>query len=214
MALVFTLGTALRVIHSQNSGPSLALILHHLSLGECPILRALLHFYCLRSCTFGSQQSSCTTVISPLALRLYFPSILRLWFLPFPSHVQIQNQKVPRVISEPLDVFNWHEMGREQFFSWDEGACAAPKEIWNSTILVHWGNTNSKHKGSTTAYLADNWNDIPKEWRGDHPCYDPLKDIVLPSWKVPDPYPILEKFWARYTWLFIPNQYVMFSSEM
>ncbi|CAK9877018.1 unnamed protein product [Sphagnum jensenii] len=83
------------------------------------------------------------------------------------------------------------------FFSWDEGACAAPKEIWNSTILVHWGNTNSKHKGSTTAYLADNWNDIPKEWRGDHPCYDPLKDIVLPSWKVPDPYPILEKFWAR-----------------
>jgi hypothetical protein len=90
-------------------------------------------------------------------------------------------------------------MGREQFFPWDEGACAAPKEIWNSTILVHWGNTNSKHKGSTTAYPADNWNDIPKEWRGDHPCYDPLKDIVLPSWKVPDPYPVLEKFWARYT---------------
>jgi hypothetical protein len=37
---------------------------------------------------------------------------------------------------------------------------------------------------------------------------------VLPSWKVPDPYPMLEKLWARYTWLFIPNQYVMFSSEM
>ncbi|EFJ04733.1 glycosyltransferase-like protein [Selaginella moellendorffii] len=82
-------------------------------------------------------------------------------------------------------------------FPWDEGACSAPKEIWNGTMLVHWGNTNSKHKKSTTGYFADSWDDIPKEWRGDHPCYDPLKDIVLPAWKNPDPRSVAERFWSR-----------------
>lgn len=84
-----------------------------------------------------------------------------------------------------------------QFFPWDEGACAAPKEIWNSMMLTHWGNTNAKHKTSTTAYFADNWDPIPPEWRGHHPCYDPAKDLVLPAWKFPDPYPISQKFASR-----------------
>ncbi|BFI33899.1 protein MpGT47.12 [Marchantia polymorpha subsp. ruderalis] len=94
----------------------------------------------------------------------------------------------------------WNQTeGRDHMwlFPWDEGACAAPKEIWNSMMLVHWGNTNSKHNYSTTAYSADSWNDIPSEWRGNHPCYDPAKDLVLPAWKVPDPTFFSIKPWAR-----------------
>ncbi|KAK1259684.1 putative glucuronoxylan glucuronosyltransferase F8H [Acorus gramineus] len=83
------------------------------------------------------------------------------------------------------------------FFSWDEGACYAPKEIWNSMMLVHWGNTNSKHNQSTTAYWADNWDRIPSDKRGDHPCFDPEKDLVLPAWKRPDPDTLKLKLWAR-----------------
>ncbi|XP_006651086.2 uncharacterized protein LOC102700608 isoform X1 [Oryza brachyantha] len=83
------------------------------------------------------------------------------------------------------------------FFSWDEGACYAPKEIWNSMMLVHWGNTNAKHKNSTTAYWADNWNYIPVDRRGNHPCFDPRKDLVLPAWKEPNPAAIWLKLWAR-----------------
>lgn len=83
------------------------------------------------------------------------------------------------------------------FFAWDEGACYAPKEIWNSMMLVHWGNTNSKHNHSTTAYMADNWDHIPIERRGTHPCFDPEKDLVLPAWKRPDPYNVKASVWAR-----------------
>ncbi|KAM7265504.1 hypothetical protein ACFE04_003187 [Oxalis oulophora] len=82
------------------------------------------------------------------------------------------------------------------FFSWDEGACYAPKEIWNSMMLVHWGNTNSKHNHSTTAYWADNWDTISSSRRGDHPCFDPDKDLVLPAWKVPDINALRSKLWA------------------
>ncbi|CAM8969990.1 hypothetical protein QQ045_005687 [Rhodiola kirilowii] len=82
------------------------------------------------------------------------------------------------------------------FFSWDEGACYAPKEIWNSMMLVHWGNTNSKHNHSTTAYYADNWDHIPSARRGNHTCFDPRKDLVLPAWKSPDTSALRVKFWA------------------
>nr|GLL24593.1 uncharacterized protein LOC109150988 [Ipomoea trifida] len=83
------------------------------------------------------------------------------------------------------------------FFSWDEGACYAPKEIWNSMMLVHWGNTNSKHNRSTTAYWADNWNSISSDRRGNHSCFDPNKDLVLPAWKLPDGGSLKAKLWAR-----------------
>ncbi|KAJ0973617.1 hypothetical protein J5N97_015582 [Dioscorea zingiberensis] len=94
----------------------------------------------------------------------------------------------------------WNQSsGRDHiwFFSWDEGACYAPKEIWNSMMLVHWGNTNSKHNHSTTAYWGDNWDTIPSDKRGDHPCFDPKKDLVLPAWKRPDPGSVWLKLWAR-----------------
>ncbi|KAM0950361.1 putative hexosyltransferase [Dioscorea sansibarensis] len=94
----------------------------------------------------------------------------------------------------------WNESsGRDHiwFFSWDEGACYAPKEIWNSMMLVHWGNTNSKHNHSTTAYWADNWDRVPPHKRGGHPCFDPEKDLVLPAWKRPEPGAVWLKLWAR-----------------
>lgn len=83
------------------------------------------------------------------------------------------------------------------FFSWDEGACYAPKEIEISMMLVHWGNTNLKHNHSTTAYWADNWDDISLARRGNHPCFDPSKDLVLPAWKRPDGKSFRAKLWSR-----------------
>lgn len=92
-----------------------------------------------------------------------------------------------------------HSLGRDHIwsFSWDEGACSAPKEIWSSMMLVHWGNTNSKHNHSTTAYWADSWDDISSDRRGNHPCFDPAKDLVLPAWKLPDANVLSAKLWAR-----------------
>lgn len=84
-----------------------------------------------------------------------------------------------------------------QFFAWDEGACYAPKEIWNSMMLVHWGNTNTKHNHSTTAYWGDIWDSIPSSRRGNHPCFDPEKDLVLPAWKKPEPGALWLKLWDR-----------------
>ncbi|KAJ8528549.1 hypothetical protein K7X08_022241 [Anisodus acutangulus] len=83
------------------------------------------------------------------------------------------------------------------FFAWDESACYAPKEIWNSIMLVHWGNTNSKHNHSTTAYWGDNWDPISSDRRGNHPCFDPDKDLVLPAWKRPDEGSLNAKHWSR-----------------
>ncbi|XP_047311326.1 uncharacterized protein LOC124914762 [Impatiens glandulifera] len=82
------------------------------------------------------------------------------------------------------------------FFAWDEGACYAPKEIWSSMMLVHWGNTNSKHNYSTTAYWPDNWDNISPERRGNHSCFDPDKDLVLPAWKKPDVNSLISQFWS------------------
>jgi hypothetical protein len=65
-------------------------------------------------------------------------------------------------------------------------------------MLVHWGNTNSKHKHSTTAYWADNWDRVPSSRRGNHPCFEPDKDLVLPAWKRPDVISLSSKLWARY----------------
>lgn len=64
-------------------------------------------------------------------------------------------------------------------------------------MLAHWGNTNTNHDYSTSAYPADRWTHIPTKWRGNHPCYDPAKDIVLPAWKKPDPEIMKQKLWAR-----------------
>jgi len=75
-------------------------------------------------------------------------------------------------------------------------------------MLVHWGNTNSKHNHSTTAYHPDNWDYISPSQRGNHPCFDPKKDIVLPAWKRPDENSFRAKLWGRY----VPKGESIFSS--
>lgn len=72
-------------------------------------------------------------------------------------------------------------------------------------MLVHWGNTNSKHNHSTTAYWGDNWDNIPSSKRGNHPCFDPEKDLVVPAWKRPDGSRLSKKLWARYSPLILLN---------
>lgn len=81
-------------------------------------------------------------------------------------------------------------------------------------MLVHWGNTNSKHKHSTTAYWADNWNDISAERRGNHPCFDPDKDLVLPAWKYPDANALSKKFWARCMYYYVFLLFLGFSHDV
>ncbi|GJP79128.1 hypothetical protein CLOP_g9378 [Closterium sp. NIES-67] len=75
-------------------------------------------------------------------------------------------------------------------FAWDEGACYAPEAIWSSMMLAHWGNTGTRHKGCTSAYYHDDWSAMERGVRGEHPCFDPDKDVVMPAWKVPG-------VWAR-----------------
>lgn len=84
-------------------------------------------------------------------------------------------------------------------------------------MLVHWGNTNSKHNHSTTAYGADNWDRISSDRRGKHPCFDPDKDLVLPAWKRPDVNALTTKLWARYMfcicWLNYVNSFQIHVSK-
>ncbi|CAI5473404.1 unnamed protein product [Closterium sp. Yama58-4] len=78
-------------------------------------------------------------------------------------------------------------------FAWDEGACYAPQAIWSSIMLAHWGNTGTTHKGCTTAYYHDDWSVMEESVRGDHPCFDPDKDVVMPAWKVPGVWALAQK---------------------
>ncbi|KAL7168967.1 hypothetical protein ACSBR2_034069 [Camellia fascicularis] len=41
------------------------------------------------------------------------------------------------------------------------------------------------------------WDRIPSDKRGNHPCFDPDKDLVLPAWKRPDVNAMNSKLWAR-----------------
>ena len=78
-------------------------------------------------------------------------------------------------------------------FGYDEGACFAPSALRPSLLISHWGNTMAAHNRSTTTYDPDRWDppyDPPSglplsSLRGNHACYDPTKDIILPSFKDP-----------------------------
>lgn len=67
-------------------------------------------------------------------------------------------------------------------FVHDEGACYAPIELRNSTLLVHWGRTHWRPNGSSEYHL---WRVRPyaRQMCGWERCYDRCKDIVLPSWR-------------------------------
>ncbi|GAX85634.1 hypothetical protein CEUSTIGMA_g13049.t1 [Chlamydomonas eustigma] len=77
----------------------------------------------------------------------------------------------------------------------DEGACYAPGSVWPGIILSHWGRLDFPHT-SLSGFEPDNYSrDIVKQpWQPDgwintsskaHPCFDPTKDMVIPSFKSP-----------------------------
>jgi len=76
-------------------------------------------------------------------------------------------------------------------FGYDEGGCFAPAPLWPSMIISHWGNTMSKHNRCTTTYEDDRWDLMHDPFTrlpmasliGSHPCYDPQKDLILPSFR-------------------------------
>ena len=76
-------------------------------------------------------------------------------------------------------------------FGYDEGACFAPLQLRPSLLISHWGNTMARHNRCTTTYEADRWDppvDPPTglplgKLVGGQRCYDPRKDIVLPSFR-------------------------------
>ena len=90
-------------------------------------------------------------------------------------------------------------------FSHDEGACWAPKELYDhSIILTHWGRMDETPH-SSSRYIPDNWErtwtlderaPAGQRWTfprrggsrgliGVHPCYSPSKDIVVPVFAPP-----------------------------
>ncbi|GBF90959.1 exostosin-like glycosyltransferase [Raphidocelis subcapitata] len=85
----------------------------------------------------------------------------------------------------------WH-------FAHDEGACWAPREVYDkSIILTHWGRLDREHT-SGTSYGPDDYSkdvlDDPFVPGGfarlikGHPCHTPGKDLVLPSFESPERY--------------------------
>lgn len=67
----------------------------------------------------------------------------------------------------------------------DEGACYAPVELQQAIILTHWGRRHTRPNGSSEYHLWRVWPHA-KEMYGWTRCYDPCKDIVLPSWRRPE----------------------------
>ena len=70
-------------------------------------------------------------------------------------------------------------------FTHDEGACYAPASVRNATLLVHWGRMHARPNGSSEYHL---WRVRPhaRTMYGWERCYDPCKDLVLPSWRRPE----------------------------
>ncbi|KAL4443960.1 hypothetical protein ABPG75_011697 [Micractinium tetrahymenae] len=105
-----------------------------------------------------------------------------------------------------LEAFHWIQShhpywqrrgGRDHIWlvSHDEASCYVPAAIRPSIILSHWGRLDAGH-ASGSGYHED---DYSREWRhpqwepggvlrklGTFPCYDPAKDLVLPSMKPPE----------------------------
>jgi hypothetical protein len=84
-------------------------------------------------------------------------------------------------------------------FTHDEGACWAPAELYNNSIvLTYWGRSTPDNHPSHTNYGQDNYSHpvddeplLPNGLLaliGHHRCYTPGKDIVVPIWKSPDAY--------------------------
>lgn len=91
-------------------------------------------------------------------------------------------------------------------FSHDEGACWAPLDLYqHSIILTHWGRRDLLPH-SSSRYIPDNWehqwfqderSPAGQRWTfprpggsrgmiGMHPCYTPSKDVVIPVYSPPN----------------------------
>jgi len=86
-------------------------------------------------------------------------------------------------------------------FLHDEGACYAPREFGDATLLVHWGRRDADAE-SCTGYTAHDWGDRTRDEthascvvkraamlaghpRGKGVCYRRGKDVVIPPWRTP-----------------------------
>eukprot|EP00325_Prymnesiales_sp_UTEX-LB-985_P011016 CAMPEP_0174751872 /NCGR_PEP_ID=MMETSP1094-20130205/100732_1 /TAXON_ID=156173 /ORGANISM="Chrysochromulina brevifilum, Strain UTEX LB 985" /LENGTH=337 /DNA_ID=CAMNT_0015957417 /DNA_START=19 /DNA_END=1032 /DNA_ORIENTATION=+ len=74
--------------------------------------------------------------------------------------------------------------GRDHLFAFphDEGACVAPIEFENATLLSSWGRLQPKPQNATTTMVEQKWfvpQFVNKMYASKH-CYDPAKDILLP----------------------------------
>lgn len=70
-------------------------------------------------------------------------------------------------------------------FFHDEGGCYAPAALRRALLLTHWGRAQPRPNGSSEYHL---WRVRPHARRmyGWRRCYDPCKDLVLPSWRAPE----------------------------
>ena len=67
-------------------------------------------------------------------------------------------------------------------FPHDEGACVAPIELANATLLSSWGRLEPKPHNATTTMVEHSWfvpQFVPNMYASRH-CYDATKDIVMP----------------------------------
>lgn len=74
--------------------------------------------------------------------------------------------------------------GRDHLFAFphDEGACVAPVELRNATLLTSWGRLQRQPQNATTTMVEHSWY-VPafvKQMYASLHCYDPSKDILLP----------------------------------
>ena len=74
--------------------------------------------------------------------------------------------------------------GRDHLFAFphDEGACVAPIELQNATLLTSWGRLAHPPNNATTSMVEHSWY-VPEFVRTMYAsvrCYDPRKDILMP----------------------------------
>lgn len=74
--------------------------------------------------------------------------------------------------------------GKDHLFAFphDEGACVAPIELQNATLLTSWGRLQDRPHNATTTMVEHSWY-VPayvKDMYASIHCFDPSKDILLP----------------------------------
>eukprot|EP00877_Chromochloris_zofingiensis_P008502 jgi/Chrzof1/3905/Cz13g12240.t1 len=120
---------------------------------------------------------------------------------PRVSHSAVMILELKRWLQQAYPYWNRTQGSDHIFlFSHDEGACWAPTEVYNtSIILTHWGRLDQHHT-SGSAFHMDNYtqerydsatDELKRGWQHlitGHPCYTPGKDLVIPALKRPHQY--------------------------